>query len=93
MIESRDNYIIKNADLGDNPLKEGAKLDDNAFKEAFKENFTKILGKNFPSELLELAQLALEVSFDKTAKNFNFQKAEVAKSIEKTQKWQKDFLK
>lgn len=92
MIESRDNYIT-NAKLDDNPLKEGAKLDDNAFKEAFKENFTKIVGKNFPSELLELAQLALEVSFDKTAKNFNFQKAEVAKSIEKTLKWQKDFLK
>lgn len=47
MIESRDNYITS-AKLGDNPLKEGAKLDDNAFKEAFKENFTKIVGKNFP---------------------------------------------
>lgn len=92
MIESRDNYLTS-AKVDDNPLKEGAKLDDNAFKEAFKENFTKIVGKNFPSELLELAQLALEVSFDKTAKNFNFQKAEVAKSIEKTLKWQKDFLK
>ena len=91
MIESRDNYL-KSDKLDDNPLKEGAKLDDNAFKEAFKENFTKTVGKNFPSELLELAQLALEVSFDKTAKNFNFQKAEVAKSIEKTLKWQKDFL-
>lgn len=93
MIESRDNYIIKNADLGDNPLKEGAKLDDNAFKEAFKENYTKILGKNFPSELLELSLVALEHSYDNTAKNFNFQKAELAKSIEKTQKWEKDFLK
>lgn len=92
MIESRDIYL-KSDKLDDNPLKEGAKLDSNAFKEAFKENFTKIVGKNFPSELLELAQLALEVSFDKTAKNFNFQKAEVAKSIEKTLKWQKDFLK
>lgn len=47
MIESRDNYITK-AKLGDNPLKDGAKLDDNAFKEAFKENFIKIVGKNFP---------------------------------------------
>lgn len=92
MIESRDNYITS-AKLGDNPLKEGAKLDDNAFKEAFKENFTKTVGKNFPSELLELAILALEVSYDNTAKNFNFQKAELAKSIKKTQKWQKDFLK
>lgn len=92
MIESRDNYITS-AKLGDNPLKEGAKLDDNAFKEAFKENFTKIVGKNFPSELLELALVALEHSYDNTAKNFNHQKAEVAKSIEKTQKWQRDFLK
>ena len=92
MIESRDIYL-KSAKLDDNPLKEGDKLDDKAFKEALRENFTQILGKNFPSELLELAQLALEVSFDKTAKNFNFQKAEVAKSIEKTLKWQKDFLK
>ena len=55
-----------------------AKVDDKPLKEGAK---------------LELAQLALEVSFDKTAKNFNFQKAEVAKSIEKTLKWQKDFLK
>lgn len=92
MIESRDIYL-KSAKLDDNPLKEGAKLDDNAFKEAFKENFTKIVGKNFPSELLELALVALEHSYDNTAKNFNFQKAELAKSIEKTQKWQRDFLK
>lgn len=92
MIESRDIYLTS-AKVDDNPLKEGAKLDDKAFKEEFKENFTKIVGKNFPGELLELAQLALEVSFDKTAKNFNFQKAELAKSIEKSQKWQRDFLK
>lgn len=92
MIESRDNYIT-NAKLDDNPFKEGAKLDDKAFKEALRENFTQIVGKNFPSELLELAQLALEHSYDNTAKNFNHQKAEVAKSIEKTQKWQRDFLK
>lgn len=47
MIESRDIYL-KSDKLGDNSLKEGAKLDDKAFKEAFKENFTKIVGKNFP---------------------------------------------
>ena len=88
MIESRDIYL-KSDKLGDNPLKEGAKLDDKAFKE----NFTKIVGKNFPSELLELSLVALEHSYDNTAKNFNHQKAEVAKSIEKTQKWQRDFLK
>lgn len=92
MIESRDNYLTS-AKVDDNPLKEGAKLDDNAFKEEFKENFTKIVGKNFPSELLELSLVALEHSYDNTAKNFNHQKAEVAKSIEKTQKWQRDFLK
>lgn len=47
MIESRDNYIT-NAKLDDNPLKEGAKLDDKDFKEALRENFIKIVGKNFP---------------------------------------------
>lgn len=36
MIESRDNYITN------------AKLDDKAFKEALRENFIKIVGKNFP---------------------------------------------
>ena len=47
MIESRDNYLTS-AKVDDNPLKEGVKLDDKAFKEAFKENFIKIVGKNIP---------------------------------------------